>query len=310
MSSNQIANRVFMLRPSCFGFNTETASTNAFQLKEKKYTPVEIQQKAQEEFDACTQHMSALGIHVDILQDSTCDIKPDAIFLNNWFSLHANGLMVLYPLMATNRRLERKKDLIKIIQQKGQVKDILDLSIYEERGKYLESTGSMVFDHIYKKIYANLSIRTDLSLIDIVAKKIEYEPIVFHATDENNKDIYHTNVMMHIGESYSVVALETIRNEKERQYIRQSLLDSKREIIDISMQQVRHFAGNMLGFKSSTQIKPCVILSKDAYNILTPIQKQILEKWVTLYPQSLYTIEQIGGGSARCMIAENFLPLL
>ena len=293
-----------MVRPASFGFNRETADSNAFQQKSSESISVE---KALFEFDGFVETLSQKGIEVIVVEDTAQPEKPDAIFPNNWFSCHPYGKLILYPMMAPNRRAERRPEIIQEIQRSFDVKEIIDLSSHEDEGRFLEGTGSIVFDHLNRLAYACLSPRTDKELFRQVCALLGYQPVPFHALDQNGQAIYHTNVMMAIGSGYAVICLDSITNEKEKAQVIESLTDSSLTIVDISFEQMLSFCGNMLELSSSSGEK-LLAMSRTAYNHLTPQQKQQLEAFVTLLPINVDTIETIGGGSVRCMMAEIFLP--
>lgn len=247
------------------------------------------------------------GIDVHIFTDTEFPIKPDAIFPNNWISMHTNGKVILYPMLAENRRLERRTDILETLKQNFEVSDVLDLSEFERKNTILEGTGSIVFDHKNKNAYACISPRTDKDLFINLCKEIDYEPIYFHSYDQNGKEIYHTNVMMNIGNGYVVICLEGITNLKEKQLIIESFLETNYQIIVLSHEQLKSFCGNMLELERPNE-KNLLVLSNSAFEALNNVQKEILSEYCELLPISIETIETIGGGSVRCMIAEIFLP--
>lgn len=303
----QASNNVLLIRPSNFGFNTETAASNAFQIKINK-SDEDIKQNKLQEFDAFVATLKAKAVNVLVFEDTINPAKPDAIFPNNWVTFHSDGTVILYPMFAVNRRLERRLDIIDSLKENFKVSKILDLSKYENENKYLEGTGSIIFDHDSKIAYACLSPRTDKELFVEVCDYLDYKPIYFYAHDKNKKEIYHTNVMMCIGEHFSVICLESISDEAEKALVFKSLTETGHQVIDISFEQMNNFAGNMLAIKRNNN-KDILALSQSSYESLTAIQKGELEKYSELVPLSIKTIETIGGGSARCMIAEIFLPL-
>lgn len=302
----QCTNTVFMVRPSAFGYNKETAISNTFQvhLQEKEKT---IQQKVWAEFDAFVSSLTTKGIQVHVFNDTAIPPKPDAIFPNNWISLHANGTMILYPMLAPNRRHERKDDIIAFLKENYEVNKQLDLTLHEKDNRFLEGTGSIVFDHKHRIAYAALSPRTDKELFLSVCDYLKYKPICFHAFDKNGIAIYHTNVMMCIGTQFSVVCLNSIVNEIKRAELVSQLSETGHTIINISFEQMNHFAGNMLALQTLKN-KEVLVLSQRAFDSLTTIQKKEIETHIDLLPVSIPTIETIGGGSARCMMTEVFLP--
>jgi hypothetical protein len=299
----QTTNSVFLVRPASFSYNTQTATSNAFQTK-VALSSTEIQAKALEEFDAFVAKLQREGIQVEVFEDTPDPIKPDAIFPNNWISIHADGTVVLYPMCTPNRRLERKQAVLDWVEQQKDFTTIIDYTIYEEQGRFLEGTGSIIFDHLNKKGYACLSPRTDQALFENLMIHLGYQAISFNASDENEMAIYHSNVMMSIGKGFSVICLESIKSDQEREKVVLELEQSGLDIVAISLEQVGHFAGNMLALHTDEQ--QILVLSQQAFDCLTLSQKQQLEQYAKLLPMPIPTIELIGGGSARCMIAEVF----
>jgi hypothetical protein len=292
---------VLMIKPVSFTFNTETAGTNAFQRSDK--ANASSQNLALAEFNALVQVLKDNSIQVMVVDDTEQPFTPDSIFPNNWFSTHEDGTMVVYPLYATNRRAERRADIAQMISDSFTMHDILDLTPAENEGKFLEGTGSMVLDRDLRICYACLSPRTDKSLLVEFCNKMGYELIAFHAFDEQKQAIYHTNVVMSVGDHFMVVCFDSITNEEERHIIKQS---TSKEIIEITMEQLHNFAGNMLELinKDGEHI---LVMSSRAYQSLTAQQITQLEKHARIIHAPLTTIENLGGGSARCMIAEIFL---
>jgi hypothetical protein len=303
----QTTKNIFLVRPASFYFNNETAGSNAFQNKTIE-NESRIKQKAFSEFDRFANTLKSKGVNVIIFEDTENPKKPDAVFPNNWVSLHADGTMVLYPMCAPNRRLERRQDIIDSLKKKFKINKTIDLSVYEKENKFLEGTGSIVFDHNNKIAYACLSIRTNKELFINLCDNLQYQPICFFAHDQNKNEIYHTNVMMCIAEKFAVVCLSSITEVQERKEVINSLVLTGHEIIDISFEQMNHFAGNMLALHTKEN-REILVLSQSAYESLSQSQKNIIEKYSEATPMNITTIETIGGGSARCMIAEVFLPL-
>ena len=300
----QSADTILMIKPAAFGFNTETALTNAFQ---KKLTESEskLREKAVSEFENAVQTLRSKKIKVIVFEDTADPIKPDAVFPNNWLSTHEDGTLFLYPMCTPNRRTERRADIVESLQKQFNISKVIDLSDHENENKFLEGTGSIVFDHARRKAYACLSPRTNKELLVKVCRQLNYEPVYFHAQDKNGKEIYHTNVMMCIGESYAVICLESISDTTERQKVETTLRTDGHELVDINFSQMGRFAGNMLALRSADN-HPLLALSQSAFESLLPEQKQCLQKHTEPVPLSINTIETIGGGSARCMIAEVF----
>ena len=304
----QATNHILLIRPANFNFNSQTAISNAFQQLSNE-SELATRQAAINEFDAFAKKIAAKGVNVTIIEDTLFPPKPDAIFPNNWVSFHADGKVILYPLCAPNRRPERRIDIIEKLKEKFLVKEVIDLSYYEKENRFLESTGSIVFDRENKIAYACLSPRTDKNIFIEVCNLLQYKPIYFTANDKNGQAIYHTNVMMCVGSSFCVICLESITDKQERETICNSLISTGHQIIDISFEQTSNFAGNLLEL-STGQEQNVLVLSQTAYENLHPKQKTTLENLVELLPVPIKTIETIGGGSARCMIAEIFLDRL
>lgn len=302
----QLASRLLMVRPSNFGFNEQTSASNKFQTDGGEFTE-RIKQLALEEFDEMVDLLRANHIVVEVYADKPDPITPDSVFPNNWVSFHESGKVVLYPMMAPNRRLERRNDIVNGILEKYQFKEIVDLSYFESEGLFLEGTGSMVLDRINSKAYACLSPRTSPDVLQKFGQDLGYELQSFLAVDESGVPIYHTNVIMSLGETVAVVCLEAVANLQDRAALVQSLNKSERVIVEISFQQVKSFAGNML-FVQNSEEENLVILSTAASGSLTNEQLVTLENYVKVVSINLSTIETYGGGSARCMMAELFLP--
>lgn len=305
MTQSQLSATLLMVRPASFGFNAETAKNNAYQ-KDLNEAAQEVQKRALKEFDGFVEKLRAHQIEVMVTQDTKEPPKPDAIFPNNWFCTLPTGKIVLFPMYAPNRREEKRDEIIQQISSRYQVTDVEDWSEYEAENQFLEGTGSMIFDHEHKTVYGCLSDRTNKPLLETFARAHGYRPIYFESSDAKGTPIYHTNVMMHIGTTYAVICLESIKNTAERIRIAQELQNSDHEVMPISLEQVGHFAGNMMQVKSTTG-KPYTIMSQSAYDHLSEEQRQILSIHSTPLPVDITTIETVGGGSARCMVAEIFL---
>lgn len=300
-----IASAILMVRPAGFGYNTETAANNVFQ-SSVSYNAAEIQQKAVKEFDAFVETLRSKGIEVIVIEDTASPVKPDAVFPNNWFCTLEDGTVALFPMYAVNRRIEKRQDLVDQLKHDYKVKKVEDWSKYEDKNQFLEGTGSMVFDHKSDIIYACISSRTNAELLKAFAQEHDYTAFTFHAYDENGTAIYHTNVIMHVGDDYAVICLESIKDNVEKHAITKLLEDTGHEVIPITLQQVHAYAGNMLQVKNN-QGQKYTIISNQAFNSLTIEQKNILEKHTTLVPIDISMIETVGGGSVRCMLAEIFL---
>ncbi|CAN5794296.1 arginine deiminase-related protein [soil metagenome] len=295
---------LLMIRPVRFGYNAQTAVNNAFQVKSIQD---DVQEKALQEFDAFVEKLRNKGIDVTVVNDTDEPHTPDSIFPNNWISFHDDGTIFLYPMFAENRRLERKPNVIQTIAEHFNIKKTIDLSGYEASEKYLEGTGSMVLDRDQKIAYACISPRTDINILHDFCRKADYQPIAFSSVDTNGKEIYHTNVMMCVGDQYVVICLASIPNEKEKQLVIDTIVASGKKLIDITQDQMNHFAGNMLQVQNKNG-EHFLIMSSQAYRSLTAEQISLLQSYNPIIHSSLDTIESNGGGSARCMMAEVHLP--
>ena len=307
MNYMQTTTHILMIRPVNFGYNEETAASNAFQQKDKT-NQQEIQAKALNEFNNFVTVLKSNGVDVIIIDDTPEPYTPDSIFPNNWVSFHNDGNVFLYPMQAENRRLERREDIINSLEDNFKVHHIIDLSRFELEHKFLEGTGSMVLDRDNKIAYACLSPRTDKKVLDIFCQQSGYTAVCFDAVDEKGKAIYHTNVMMCIGSKFAVICLESIADPHERIVLTESVKATHKEIIDISFEQMNQFAGNMLEVQNKAG-KGLVVMSKTAYRSLNNEQIDTLSKYGKLVFSDIDTIEKNGGGSARCMMAEVHLPV-
>ena len=291
-----------MIQPVNFGFNAETAVNNTFQ----KNVGGNIQQKALQEFNDFVAVLRKNKVDVTIIEDTVEPSTPDSIFPNNWISFHEDGRIFLYPMFAVNRRMERKAQVLDSVKNKFAVSEIIDLSKYEADQLFLEGTGSMVLDREHKIAYACISPRTDKKILDEFCSLTNFTPVTFSSTDSTGIDIYHTNVMMCIAKTYAVICLESIADNEERKNVIASLQKTNKEVIDISLQQLNSFAGNMLQVKNEDD-ELLLVMSLQAYNSLTAAQIETLQKHNRIIHSSLLSIETAGGGSARCMMAEVFL---
>ena len=294
-----------MIRPVNFAFNAETAVNNSFQVSSDQQ---DVQNTALQEFDDFVQKLRAKNIDVLVVNDTAEPHTPDSIFPNNWISFHNDGNIVLYPMYALNRRLERKPSVIEEIKKQFVIKHTIDYSKFEQQGKYLEGTGSMVLDRDKMIAYACLSPRTDKQLFEQFCEEMKYHPVSFTAVDNSGNEIYHTNVMMCVADKYIVICLDSIKNETEREYVENTIRNSGKELIEIGMYQMNHFAGNMLQVKNSSGEK-FLVMSSQAYNSLSKRQIDKLTSYNEIIHSSLDIIESNGGGSARCMMAEIHLPV-
>ena len=294
-----------MIKPVAFDFNAETAVNNAFQ---QEGSNENAQQKAEAEFDGFVQKLTAAGVDVTVVQDTPVPHTPDSIFPNNWISFHQDGSIVLYPMYATNRRAERKQHVLDTIAAKFDVKQQIDFTSNENDDHFLEGTGSMVLDREKKIAYACLSPRTNKTVFEEWCSKMNYTACSFYSVDENGGEIYHTNVMMCVADQYVVICLDSIRDAAERDNVFDTINDSGKKIIEISYKQMNQFAGNMLQVENKSGQR-YLVMSSQAYNALTAEQVKELESYNPIIHSDLTTIETNGGGSARCMMAEVFLPL-
>ncbi|MBQ4146447.1 MAG: amidinotransferase [Prevotella sp.] len=309
----QTTNKVLMVRPVRFAYNEETATNNAFQKKDDTQGGAQtIEQQAVREFDAYVAMLRDQGVEVQVLQDTEEPFTPDSIFPNNCFSTHIDVLpgtsvrqrtLVIYPMYAHNRRDERGKLLKALMKEKFD--KIVDLSILEQEGKFLEGTGSLILDREHHIAYACVSPRTNPVALKIWADEMNYRYVLFDGTDDNRQPIYHTNVMMHVGSRYAIVCLEAIADQSQRQTVIDSLHTTGKEIVNISFDQMRQFAGNMLELRNS-EGKKILVMSATAKHSLTSEQLSILEQDALIVAPDIHTIETAGGGSARCMIAEKY----
>lgn len=304
----QSTSHILMVRPVRFGFNEQTADSNAFQdVKLAAQTKDVAQDDARREFDDMVAQLRVAGVNVTVVEDTPEPFTPDSIFPNNWVSFHQSGKIVLYPMQAQNRRLERRMDLIESLKDKFQVEQIIDLTYFEEQGKFLEGTGSMVLDRRYKTAYACVSPRTHPEVLAAFANAMGYKVVQFEAADQNGKAVYHTNVLMCIGDNFAVVCLAAITDPDQRQQVRDSLINSGKNVVEISHQQMNNFAGNMLMVNTKRDEK-LLVMSTTAYQSLTAKQRDELDDYAQLIHFDLSMIEGNGGGSARCMMAEVHLP--
>lgn len=308
---NQTTNSIVMIRPVAFRMNEQTAVNNYYQKVLDGLLPATVNAKAQAEFDAYVEKLRAVGINVIVIDDTIDPDTPDSIFPNNWISFHENGDIALYPMFAENRRLERREDIFDILEEKGfQINDIMDYTSAEEDGIFLEGTGSIILDRENEIAYCALSPRADEELFIEFCEDFEYNPVIFEAFQTVNgerKHIYHTNVMMCIAETFAVICADCIDDKAERKMVLQKLKVSGKEIILITEEQVNNFAGNMLQVRGANDER-FLIMSDAAFNVLTQDQIAKIEKHCKILHASLDIIEACGGGSARCMMAEVFLP--
>ncbi|WP_235985771.1 citrulline utilization hydrolase CtlX [Mucilaginibacter segetis] len=296
-----------MIRPVDFGFNEQTAESNAFQNMDDD--PQRVQQRALREFDAFVNTLRQNGVDVTVFNDTLVPHSPDSIFPNNWVTFHDNGEVFLYPMLAENRRLERREDIIIQLQDNFYIEHVIDLSHHEAEGKFLEGTGSMVLDRDHRIAYACLSPRTDKEVLNDFCAQTGYRAVCFYAHDQNDIPVYHTNVMMCMGSRFSVICLDAINDTSEKDAVIRCLQETEKQIIDISFEQMNQFAGNMLEVKNKDG-ETLIVMSQTAYESLTGEQRMQLEQYGRLVYADINAIETNGGGSARCMMAEVHLPEL
>ena len=303
--TKQTADTILMIRPASFGYNAETAASNVFQ-GSVPLSEQEVQQKAVEEFDAFVDQLRAHHINVVVIEDTPAPPKPDAIFPNNWFCTLPDGTVATFPMHAANRRIEVRSDLVQKLKDDFIVSSVEDWTVYDSDNMYLEGTGSMIIDHENKIIYACLSPRTDKALLEQFCSAHGYKAVTFFSKDDNGTDVYHTNVVMHLGKGYAVICLSSVIDEDKRNAVISSLQSTGHDIIDITMQQVHTYAGNMLQV-ANQEGDLYTILSQSAFDSLSTEQKKQIQKHTQLLPIPIPTIETVGGGSVRCMMAEIFL---
>jgi hypothetical protein len=307
----QTTNTILMVRPTSFRANEQTAVNNHYQKEMNDVAQATLQLKAQEEFDAFVEKLRSIGVHVVVFDAKDGLDTPDSHFPNNWISFHENGNVGLYPMFAENRRSERRESVLDQLESEGfNIKNIIDYTSAEDDNLFLEGTGSLLLDRVNRKAYCALSERANEELFIEFCEDFEFTPIVFTANqtvDGNRNPIYHTNVMMCLGETFAVICLASIDDKKERKNVIKHLKEDGKEIIDINEKQVNNFAGNMLQVKGKDD-KSCLIMSQAAYDTLSQAQIKTLEKHTEIVSSSLNIIEACGGGSARCMMAEVFLP--
>lgn len=302
----QTTDTVLMIEPVAFGFNEQTAVNNYFQVQQEG----NVQDKALKEFNDFVEKLRAKDINVITIKDTLEPKTPDSIFPNNWVSFHADGKVVLYPMFAENRRLERRDDIINQIKEQLEVTEVIDYSGAEKDNLFLEGTGSMIFDHDNKLAYGSVSLRLDEGLFRKFCSDFGFQPVVFHSyqtAGEERLPIYHTNVMMCVADKFVVICLDCIDDESERNNVIETIKNSGKELIEISEDQMQNFAGNMLQVQNKSGEK-FLVMSQSAYKSLNRDQVSAIEKYCEIIYSDLEVIETNGGGSARCMLAEVFLP--
>ena len=308
---SQTTNSILMIRPVAFRMNEQTAVNNYYQKVLDGLSPETVNEKAQKEFDDFVVKLRKVGVNVVVVDDTVNPNTPDSLFPNNWISFHENGDVVLYPMFAENRRAERREDILDMLEDEGfKINEIMDYTSAEEDDIFLEGTGSLLLDRENGKAYCALSPRADEELMIEFCEDFEMSPIIFEAyqtVNGNRKLIYHTNVMMCLGDTFAVICADCIDDKKERKMVLDSLKGDEKEIILITEDQVNNFAGNMLEVKGKNDAR-FLVMSESAFKSLTKKQIMQLEAHVEIIHSSLDTIEACGGGSARCMMAEIFLP--
>jgi hypothetical protein len=297
----QAPSAIFLVRPDHFGFNTETALSNAFQSDKLICENQNVRKEAIAQFENFVKVLKSHEIETLVFDSPKNQQAPDAVFPNNWISMHENGKLILYPMLTKNRRIERNPEIVDEIKKRYMITEIVDLSREEEKGRILEGTGSVVFDHVNKIAYANESSRTDRYLFYDVCEMLGYTGVFFKAVDERGMDIYHTNVILTIGSGYAVICKDAIDKSDASEVIN-SLYASGLTVIEISYDQTTHFAGNMIEVENKHGER-FLVMSESAYKILTSSQRDELSGHARLIYSDLSTIESVGGGSARCMLA-------
>ena len=306
----QLPNTALMVRPVRFRMNEETVVNNYFQ-EEMDLKNEEINRQAQQEFDALVQKLRIVGVKVIVVDDIYEQNTPDSVFPNNWITFHQNGDVAIYPMFAENRRRERREDILDRVEAEGfAIENVYDYTEAEKENVFLEGTGAMILDRVNRKAYCALSPRADEELFIEFCEDFEYTPVIFRAyqqVDNKQVSIYHTNVMMALGEDFAVVCLDTITDKSERKNVLHHLKEDHKEIISITAEQMYQYAGNMLQVQGTD--RSYLVMSDAAYNCLTAAQRQAIEKHCPIIHSNLETIETCGGGSARCMMAEVFNPI-
>src|SRR5437764_4241789 len=301
----QSTSSILMIRPCRFYANPETAADNAFQRDANQGSDA-LTPAARKEFDAAVEMLRAAGVNVHVFEDTAEPEKPDAIFPNNWISTHHDGRIALFPMYSALRRRERRQDIVEKLRKDYRVTQVIDYSLFEDEGCYLEGTGRLLRDRPSKIAYVSLSNRSTPKMVQRFAEDFSYEPVTFTSIGSNGQPIYHTNVMMCIGTAFAMVGLEMIPNKAERQQLRARLEKTGKEIVELSADQIANFAGNAIELHNQSGEK-LLVLSSRAGHALTEEQRKRLSRYARLIPLELPTID-LGGGSARCMVATIHLP--
>jgi hypothetical protein len=307
-TESQLASSVLMIRPTRFQSNPQTADSNAFQT-EPDASPAEQQRAALPEFEGLVSALRGAGVDVVVFDDTPEPHTPDSVFPNNWVSFHADGTVVIYPMEAENRRGERRLDIIdRLGTELGfQVREVVDLSHHEANGHFLEGTGSMVLDRVNRVAYACLSSRTHLDVLGDFAQRMDYDVVAFEAVDRDGVPIYHTNVLMNVGERLAVICDGAISRDEQRKAVLERLEATGHEIISLSFDQLLAFAGNMLELRAADGV-PVIAMSRRAWNSLSEEQRAVCEANGRIVTAAIDDIEDSAGGSVRCMLAEIHLP--
>ncbi|NNF35078.1 MAG: amidinotransferase [Saprospiraceae bacterium] len=303
----QLTDTIMMIRPSNFGYNQETAEDNAFQSNDGAESVEEIVEIAKDEFDRFVDTLLNEGVRVHVIEDTPVPVKNDSVFPNNWISFHENGWVITYPMFSEMRRLERREDIVEDMMAHFQFNRRYSFEHYEENELFLEGTGSLVLDRTHKIAYASLSVRTDVTILDKWAVLTGYRTQIFHGTDKTDQPIYHTNVLMAMGDEFVVICLDTIKDDEERNNIMDSFARTGKEVIHISYDQMEAYAGNML--QLNTPGGSIIVMSTQAYNSLTDDQIIKISQYSKIVHSNIPVIEKYGGGSVRCMMAEVFYPV-
>jgi hypothetical protein len=303
----QITDTILMVRPMHFGFDKETAANNAFQVNDPSLSQVQVETLARQEFDQFVEKLRSVGIEIIVIEDTDSPRKPDAVFPNNWFSTHEDGTLITYPLCPPNRRSERRVDILDQLAEQFQVNKHIRFEYLEKKHQFLEGTGSMILDRPNQLIYACRSARTHEVALDHFSQIVSCQPILFNASDTDNIPIYHTNVMMALGEDFVIIVLEAIKNKLEQQMLLASFAKTNKKVIELTMDQMLSFAGNMLQVRSKQGAR-FLVMSSQAYQSLRSDQIKLIEQYTQILHSPIPTLEKYGGGSARCMMAEIFLP--
>lgn len=307
MHPKQSTHTIMMVRPANFGYNQETAANNLFQKEDGSLSTDEIRRRAQEEFDEMVKKIRSKNIEVIVVEDTAEPLKPDAIFPNNWISFHEDGRVVTYPMYSPLRQQERREDVLDLFRERFGLKEWIQMEKAERIYQYLEGTGSLVLDRVHRIAYACVSERTHPDQLKEFARLMDYEVVDFHSADRNGDPVYHTNVVMSVGERFALICLESVKAPEEKKKLYEHFRLTGKEVIEISLEQMHAFAGNLLQL-TNKESRNIIVLSRTAMDALPEDQKERLSRHGELLTVAIPTIEKYGGGSARCMIAEVFYP--